>query len=137
MSVRELKKKKSSEDLCFISVKKKHTHKTLPGTAQSEQRVSGRHRPRFLAGTSQRWATRRCLRGNPPALISSPGPSRLESRRDFLTGEQELSYVNSDKVSMLLDALFWGGGARCAAYRILVPRPGIESVPRCHGRTGC
>ena len=32
---------------------------------------------------------------------------------------------------------FWGAGARCAAYRILVPRPGIESVPRCHGRMGC
>ena len=90
------KKKKSSEGLCFISVKKKHT-------------------PRFLAGTSQRWATGRCLRGNPPALISSPGPSRLESRRDFLTGEQELSYVNSVKVSVFLDALFLGSrGSLCS-----------------------
>ena len=119
VSQRIKKKKKSSEGLCFISVKKKHTHTTLlyrwPGTAQSEQRVSGRHKPRFLAGTSQRWATGRCLRGNPPALISSPGPSRLESRRDFLTGEQELSYVNSVKVSVFLDALFLGSrGSLCS-----------------------
>ena len=83
MSVKELKKKAAR--ICISFLFKRNTYAKLcpaDGAAQSEQQVSGRRRPRFLAGASQCW-------GNPTALISSPGPSRprVQTRFSHRTAE--------------------------------------------------